>query len=241
VHDERGDYETAQAHYLTALAVAQANNDEAGIARSYHYLAMLAGRRQGIEAALPHFESAMNFYERVGDRVNQEYVRGNLASAYIQARQFEAALQPAELAMRFFQAMGNTFRTAQNASNLAEAHAELGNLAQAQHFAEIVLEQEEPHSHPYALYTLGTVYKLRGEWAKAEQHYALSRQIAEMNDDAYLLAFAWRALGEVHLAQGHTAEAHRALDSALALFQRLDIAEEVRQTEALYRREKERS
>jgi tetratricopeptide (TPR) repeat protein len=166
-------------------------------------------------------------------------VRSNLASAYIQARQFEKALQPATLAMRFFEAMGNTVRMAQNASNLAEAHAELGNLAEAQQYAEIVLQQEEPQSHPYALYTLGTVYKLRGDWVLSERHYDQSRQIAAMNDDAYLLAFAWRAMGEVYLAQQRVAEAHAALDQALALFKQLNIAEEVRQTEALYRPEQQ--
>ena len=233
VNDERGDYVTANAHYLSALAVAEEVDYAAGIAQSHHYLAMLAGRRQGIDAALPHFEQAMAFYEKVGDRVNREYVRSNLASAYIQDRQFAASLAPAEMALRFFEAMGNTFRVAQNASNLAEAHAELGNLPQAQHFAELVLQQEEPHSHPYALYTLGTVYKARGEWSLSEQYYDQSRQIAEMNDDAYLLAFALRALGEVYAKQARMTDAHAALDAALQLFQRLNIAEEVRQTEAV--------
>jgi tetratricopeptide (TPR) repeat protein len=233
VQDERGDYDTAHQHYLTALRVAEECSYQAGIAQTHHYLAMLVGRRQGIEQALPHFEQAMNFYEQVGDRVNREYVRGNLASAYIQARHFAAALEPAELAMRFFEAMGNPFRTAQNASNLAEAHAELGNLDQAQRFAELVLQQEEPHSHPYALYTLGTVYKLRGDWAQSERHYLQSRQIAEMNDDAYLLAFAWRALGETYQAQACDTAARHAFDQALTLFMQLDIAEEIRQTEAL--------
>ena len=230
VHDERGDYGTALEHYQRALTVAEEVDYAAGIAQSHHYLAMLAGRRQGMAAALPHFEQAMVFYEKVGDRVNREYVRSNLASAYIQDRQFAESLVPAEMALRFFEAMGNTFRVAQNASNLAEAHAELGNLPQAQHFAELVLQQEEPHSHPYALYTLGTVYKARGDWALSERHYEQSRQIAEMNDDAYLLAFALRALGEVYLAQARRDDACTALDAALQLFQRLNIAEEVRQT-----------
>ncbi|HMN29131.1 MAG TPA: hypothetical protein PKE45_13345, partial [Caldilineaceae bacterium] len=104
----------------------------AGVAQSHHYLAMLAGRQLAMERALPHFEQAIAFYEHVGDRVNREIVRGNLASAYIQSRRFPEALAPAGLALHFFQAMGNPFRTAQNASNLAEAHAELGNLDQAE-------------------------------------------------------------------------------------------------------------
>jgi hypothetical protein len=51
-----------------------------------------------------------------------------------------------------------------------------------------------------------------------------------MNDDIYLLAFAWRALGEVYEAQARQGDATRALDQSLALFQRLNISEEIRQT-----------
>jgi tetratricopeptide (TPR) repeat protein len=233
VYDQRGDYATAHAHYTIALAIAEETVYLAGIAQTHHYLAMLAGRQLEMVRALTHFEQAIAFYEHVGDRVNRELVRGNLASAYIQSRRFQDALAPAELALHFFRTMGNPFRTAQNASNLAEAHAELGNLAQAQLYAELVLQQEEPHSHPYALYTLGTVYLRRGDWSQAEAYYEQSRKVAEQNDDAYLQAFAWRALGEVHSEAGRTAQATAAFAQSLDLFQYLNIAEEARQTEQL--------
>ncbi|MEZ4768103.1 MAG: tetratricopeptide repeat protein [Caldilineales bacterium] len=230
VLSQRGDYETAISHYLTALETAEEANYPAGIAQTHHYLAIQAGRRGKIDEAETHFEQAIEFYERIGDRVNREYVRSNLASAYIQNGRFAESLEPAERALGFFQAMGNSFRTAQNASNLAEAHAELGNLEPAQHYAELVLEQEEPHSHPYALYTLGTVYKLRGDWERSFVSYDHSRKMAEANDDTYLLTFAWRALGEVYTHTARAGDAQAALAEALELFERLAIAEEVRRT-----------
>lgn len=233
VQDQQGDYLTARQHYLTALDIAQETEFPAGIAQANHYLAMLIGRRLQMDEALPYFEQAMRYYEQIGDRVQREYVRGNLASAYIQSRRFAEALVPAELALRFFQAMGNPFRVAQNASNLAEAHAELGNLDPAQHFAEVVLQQEEPHSHPYALYTLGTVYKQRGDATQAAQYYDHSRQMAEANDDTYLLAFAWRALAEIHVETGALPRADAAFDQAVELFRRLGIEEEVQMTETM--------
>ncbi|NJM09229.1 tetratricopeptide repeat protein, partial [Candidatus Gracilibacteria bacterium] len=232
VSDQSGDYASAHEHYSAALAVAEQLSYEAGIAQTHHYLAMLAGRREDLVQALRHFEEAIAFYERVGDKLNREYVRGNLASMYIQARQFAAALEPAAQALHFFTAMGNDFRVAQNASNLAEAHAELGNLDQAEHYARLVLGREEPQSHPYALYTLGTVYLRRHDLAEAARFYDQSRRIAESNDDSYLLAFAWRALGEVYQAQAQPA-AQPALHHALALFKQLNLADEVRRTEAL--------
>jgi tetratricopeptide (TPR) repeat protein len=129
--------------------------------------------------------------------------------------------------------MGNSVRIAQNASNLAEAHAELGNLAEAQQYAEIVLNEQAPQSHPYALYTLGTVAWLRREYQQAAHYYEQSRQIAEANDDAYLQAFAWRALATVHHALQEYATARQALAQARVLFEQLGIAEEVRETDRL--------
>lgn len=233
VHDQSGDYGPARERYLSSLEIASEIGYEAGVAQMHHYLAMLAGRRQDLTTALHHFEQAINFYERIGDRVNREIVRSNLASVYIQGRQFAAAIGPASEALTFFTAMGNSVRIAQNASNLAEAHAELGNLDAAEEVAGIVLRQEEPQSHPYALYTLGSVYRRRGDWQEAGRFYEQSRRIAETNDDSYLAAFAWRALGEVARAQGDEPRAQTAFGQALELFEQLEIAEEARATASL--------
>ncbi|GAB4125503.1 MAG: hypothetical protein Fur005_46920 [Roseiflexaceae bacterium] len=233
VRDQHGDYESAEQHYQSALSIAKQSDYPAGVARSYHYLAMLAGRRHDLEAALSAFADSIRYYQQIGDQVNQEIVRSNLASAYIHVRQFAAALEPALQALQFFTRMGNSVRIAQNASNLAEAHAELGNLAEAQFYAELVLKEQAPQSHPYALYTLGTVAGLRQEYQQAAHYYEQSRQIAEANDDAYLQAFAWRALATVHYALQEHAAARQALTQARALFEQLGIAEEVRETDRL--------
>lgn len=234
VHEQSGDdYSTAYVHYITALAIAEQVGYNAGVADSHHYLAILAGRRQQTDEALKHFTQAIEFYERIGDRVNREVVRSNLASAHIQARRFAEALAPAEQALRFFESIGHSSRIAQNASNLAEAHAELGNLDRAQHYAEIVLQLEEPQSHPYALYTLGTVARQRGDLEQAERSYDQSRRIAEMHDDSYLAAFAWRAIGEVSRARGASDRARQAFAQALELFRRLSLSDEAGETERL--------
>jgi tetratricopeptide (TPR) repeat protein len=233
VSDQSGEYAAARGHFRTALAIAQEAGYQIGVAEAHHYLATLAGRHNELDDALTHFDQAIAFYERIGDRQNCEQVRGNLASAFIQARRFAEALEPAEQALSFFVAVGNAFRTAHNASNLAEAHAELGNFDQAEEYAHVVLRQNQPQSHPYALYTLGTIHLGRGDLLQAERSYDQSRRLAEINDDLYLLAFAWRALGEVMRAQGHKARAEQAFAQALDLFRRLQIDEEVRRTEVL--------
>jgi tetratricopeptide (TPR) repeat protein len=223
VQDQQGNFDAARAHYEVALELAEDMQHGAGLAQIHHYLAILASRQGDFATALPHFTQAVDYYERVHDLVNRENVRSNLASAYIQIKHFQDAIEPAHRALQFFRQMENPVRIAQNASNLAEAHAELGNLNEAQHFAELVLQQEEPHSHPYALYTLGTVRRRQQRFAEAEQYYSQCRRLSEINDDTYLLAYAWRALGTLYAEQGQADLARQALRESLRLSTLLGI------------------
>lgn len=233
VSAQSGEHAAARGHYLTALAAAEELGYQAGMAEAHHHLAALAGRHQALDEALHHFERALAFYERIGDRRGLEHVRGNMACAFVQARRFAEALAPAEQALRFFTALGDPFRAAQHAANLALAHAELGSLDQAEALAHSVLRQDEPQSHPAALYALGVVQLRRGDLAQAERYYDQSRRLALINDDRYQLGFAWRALGEVARAQGSEERAGPAFAEAIGLFHTLQLDEEVRRTEDL--------
>ena len=121
----------------------------AGMAQSHHYLAMLAGRHGVMAEALPHFEQAIDFYERVGESRQPGNVRSNLASVHPD-RPVRGSVGPAEQAMRFFEAMA-THSAPPRTPNLAEAHAELGNPGTRAALRRAGSRQEEPHSHPYAL------------------------------------------------------------------------------------------
>jgi tetratricopeptide (TPR) repeat protein len=85
------------------------------------------------------------------------------------------------------------------------------------------LEQEEPHSHPYALYTLGTVRRRQQRFGESEAYYNQCRRLSEMNDDSYLLAYAWRALGTLYADQGQSEAARQALHESLRLATMLGI------------------
>lgn len=97
----------------------------------------------------------------------------------------------------------------------------------------MVLRQNEPQSHPYALATLGAVQLRRGDLIQAERFYDQARRLATINNDRYQLAFAWRALGEVARAQGSEERAGPAFAEAIELFRKLQLADEVRHAEDL--------
>ncbi|HRW04059.1 MAG TPA: hypothetical protein P5121_03120 [Caldilineaceae bacterium] len=187
IQETAGNYGAARRHYLNALESAELLDDKRGLALVQRNLGVLAAHQNDEEHAIHYHQQALAYYEEIGDRVSAEEVRSNLAGVFVQFQQFEAALPPAQKALSFFSARRNTFWVAQNTSNLATVYYELGNYTQAQHYAELTLEQEEPQSYPYALFTLGQVYSAQQRWAEAQAHFGRVRQIAQQTEDRFLL------------------------------------------------------
>jgi tetratricopeptide (TPR) repeat protein len=233
VREEQGNYDEAYLHYQRALALAKSVQYEAGVAQINRELAVILGRQGRVAEAVPHAEEAIGYFARIGDRMGQEMVRNALAVAHIQAGQFAEAISVAEPSLPFFEEAGMPFWTAVTAANLAEAHYEVGNLPQAQAMAHKVLQTEETHAYPYAQFTLGLVAQAEGVLATAVSHFTESCNQAQSNDDTYIAAYAWRALGSVLIAQGETTAGQDALAEAAGRFKLLGLTAELDKTNAL--------
>ena len=231
IEEHRGNFVEARKHYMRVLDAAKEANHVAWVANAHQNLGNMAGRQQQIEVAIQHFEETMQLYEQQGDRFSMETTRSNMAGMYIQAAIFDAAIEPAARALAFFQRMRDPYWIALNAANLAEAQSELGLLAEAEEHAMLVFEQEEPHLHPYALFTMGRIRTLQDQTEEAQLYYEQSRQIADMNEDRFLLAYAWRALGEIQMQQQQKEEGRHALAEALTLFHSMDMSTEAERTQ----------
>jgi len=194
IQETAGNYGAARRHYLNALESAELLDDRRGLALVQRNLGVLTAHQNDEENAIHYHEQALAFYEEIGDRVSAEEVRSNLAGVFVQFQQFEAAVAPAQKALVFFAARRNTFWIAQNTSNLATIYYELGDLQQAEAYAEQTLEQEEPQSFPYALFTLGQVYSAQQRWQEAQAHFERVRQIAQQSEDRFLLEQLERTL-----------------------------------------------
>lgn len=203
IQNAGGNYSAARQHYLKAMETAEMLDDKAGIALVQRNLGVLAGHQGDGEGAIYYHQQALNFYEQIGDRVRAEEVRSNLAGAYVQFKHLAEALQSAQRALTFFEARQNSHWIAQNTSNLATVYFELGDFSQAQYYAERTLAEEEPQSHPYALFTLGQVYHAQHQHEEAAAHFARVRQIAQQTEDKFLLAQLEEVV-EQELIQAHS-------------------------------------
>jgi tetratricopeptide (TPR) repeat protein len=110
---------------------------------------------------------------------------------------------------------------------MAESFYEIGNLMQAEIYANKTLSLEETHPYPYALYTLGLIRRAQKDYAAAEKFLRQSQEIAASNSDGFMEAYALRLLGEVSAEQGERDTAVQTLRQALDQFKRLNIHSEI--------------
>lgn len=236
IEEEEGRYTDALFSYQKALALAQNLKDDPSIALSERNLANLYARQLRTDEAITHAQSALMIYDRMGDRVSVASIHATLAFTYMHLKQHLAAIEAATQAYTFYKASRYHYRLSVSAGNLAESYLELGDLVRAQQFAEEVVQLNEPTTMPYALFTLGSVHERQQEWESSQRRFAESLKLAEKNEDTYLVACAQRALAKGYQQHGLLAEAQRAFSRALALFEQLELANEVAETTRLMRK-----
>lgn len=233
VREEEGSYAAALDAYRRARDLAESLDDDSLRAQAERWIAALHGRLQQLDEAVTHARQAIAIYERLADRVNLEQMHSNLAFIYVQTRQFQAALDVGARAYAFFVDVRDPYYAAVTGANLAEASLELGDLDTALRYATEVIEFGNRFAAPYAQFTLGQIEMARSNQSAAVSHFTTSMQMAQQNDDPYMVAYAQRALGQAHLALFNAAAAEKHLAAALALFQQLEISSEIETTQRL--------
>lgn len=233
LHEQSGRFEEARRHYESALAIAQETGYLAGVARSLHNLGNVYSRQRLLDQAISYYAQSMQVHEQMGNRVGLEVARSGIVAPYMQAARYNEAIVEARRALTFFGAMGDSFWVALNGSNLAEAHFEAGNVAEAESYAQMVLAEEERHSHPYALFTLGRVRAAQDKYDDAQYALEQARALAEMNEDRYLVAYCWEELGKVQRAAQDKRAARASFAQAADLFKALKISDKAAELAAL--------
>lgn len=231
VREEEGSYSDALESYQRARDYAEQLNDDSLRAQAERRLAALFGRRQELEAAISHASQAVAIYERMGDRLNLEKMRVNLSFIYVQTRQFAAALEVGKPTYAFFVSVRDPYFAGAAGANLAEASFELGDLDNAARYANEVLALGHRHAMPYAHFTLGQIAMARTEPAHAIQQFQESMQLAQQNEDPYMVAYAQRSLGQAYYAAADYEAGQQQLQAALTIFRQLDIPAEITTTE----------
>lgn len=230
IQEQQGNFDEAYLAYHKALALARSINYEAGMAQTNRDLANVLLRQAKLEEARLHLQAALDYYERIGDRLSWEKARSSLAGIHFQAGEYEQMIAIGEKSLPFFERAKIPYYTSLTTANLAESYYAVGNLERAELYAHKTLALEEPNSYPYALYTLGLVRRAQHNLADAETHSRQAQQVAANNLDSFMEAYALRLLGEVLAEKGERETAVQTITQALHQFERLNIPPEIETT-----------
>ena len=239
VQVELGDYVAAHVYYSEALELAaklaqrERSEGSEGEAKTCDHLAQLLVRQERFAEAETYWKRANVLYQRIGRMNRCAGMLVNQALLYNQTEQPDKALGPAQEALTLFEQLKDSKGIAVAVQNLAEAYQKLGNLDEAQHFAWLVVDENETGTLPDGLRVLGEVKLAKGDLHAAEYLIMQSIEVAEQNKDRYLEAYGRRALGRVYFAQYGMGKAQRAFVRAQKLFNTLGLSHEVERTEIL--------
>jgi tetratricopeptide (TPR) repeat protein len=232
IESTAGNFDSAQAHFHQALRIAEAASDKDKIARAHMMLSMNVGQQARLDDARVHAETAMAHFAEIGDRLQLEGMRAELAAMYLNVRRFEEVIEPSEKALRFFERIKHDQWLSHICANLAEAYMETGRLEEAKEMAFRVLRMEVAPARPYALYTLGHVHDREGNPAHAATSFAEGIETARANSDPFIEAYLARALGTLLARNGRAADGLAHLEASLRLFTEMGLRHEVSATEA---------
>jgi tetratricopeptide (TPR) repeat protein len=228
---EGGRYQDAVHSLQNAARLAQSQDDVRSLAVAERFLAHTYSRQKHWEKAEEHIQNTVAAYQRLNDKLGLMRTYGSLATIFMDMQQFQQAVHYAKLA--FEGAKAHPYTAAVAAANLAESYLELGDLAQAQHYAYEVLNLEERQPYPYALFTLGRIKQQFGASQDAQLHFAESMRIGQANADPFIAAYAQRELGSLIQAMGQTETAQHHLTAALRFFEGAGLTVEADKTRAI--------
>jgi tetratricopeptide (TPR) repeat protein len=233
IQEQQGNYDDAYLAYHQALALARSIRDEAGMAQTNRSLATILWRQSRLDEARLHIQASLDYYDTIGDRLSWEKARNTLMLIHYQAREFNQVITIGETSLSFFERAKIPYFASVTASNLAESYYETGDLDKAEYYAHKTLAMEEAHTFPYALYTLGLVYRANKQYIKAEKILQQAQEAAADNSDSYMEAYALRLLAEVFADQGLREQAVQTARRALRQFEQLNIRVEIETTKTM--------
>lgn len=229
-----GDFVAARRHYLAALGMAQQHGNDHRLAKIHEELGVLEARYARVEAAVEHLQAAGRHYAAAGNQVCAVgMTNSGLAYAYLLNRQYAHAVPRAETALAFFSQINHSFWSAINEAYLAEAWFYLDDCQKAERYAQNGLQREEPVVRPYCLYILGHIRRVQRRFAEAQRYCRDALAASEEINDPWALAPSWLALAETERDASRFDEAEAAFAQAIAIYERLGVAQEIAYAEQL--------
>jgi len=220
-HWSRGETEEAAPLASSALAAADRSGDPRALAAAHVAGALVAASRGDRERNDRHYRSALVAAGDAGDSIQLARIRANLSSRALEEGDYPRAIEEADAALqagaghRFFEALA-LCNKAEGLMRVGELDDARGTLAESIEIYEALGSLQA--CAPYTL--LGTLYRERGDVARARILFERAERLAQQAEDAHTMVFARCGLARAVAADDPAAardHVARALEQASSL------------------------
>ena len=216
---------------LAEKAVETANrlNDYEAIANSYMVLGKLARFQGDMKKSAESYQKALKIALEKG---YTEIALGAYMGAGSEVDEWEGneTQTPIERCQKVYEMAKKAGAISQQSwigDGLAKMYIGAGNLDMAFALAEesVALDRKigSLHNLPRSLGTLGNVYKIWGEWDKAEKYFTEALSISQKQNIAASIAMASYLLGALNMAKEDFAKAREFFETAADLFRKSGV------------------
>jgi tetratricopeptide (TPR) repeat protein len=238
---ERDDWPGAERVYQKALKLQESTNDAYGQATTRCNLADLYWRRGQLKEALAHAKTGLRLAEEIKSGYLQALAHENLGAVYLRwGKPEQVSRRHLEISWRLLQENDIQELRSEVQSLLAETYLRGRRFDEAQRAAgqalEIAVGQESPLDEGVARRVLGRVHRALGDWEGAEVELRASLGVLECDGSRYETARTLRELAALYGEDmARPAQAHAALERALAIFEELGAGLDLEEGQALGR------
>ena len=225
---ERGIPESnreADVQFEAALAIAQAASAGFDIGRASVFLGLIDARASRTEAALAHYDTALDGFLASGDRAWEALTFSNTGGALYAVSRYREAAGYYERALAIQQEIGDRGGEAVTLGGLGVVYGSLGNLTESLRYYERALalleEVDDPLGEAVTLSNIGLAYDGLGDRLRALEYYERALEIARALGHHGGVATTLNNMGRVYDSLGSYDESLSRYDRALSLYREI--------------------
>lgn len=210
LYDRTDNYPKALVNYQKSLTYKLLQGNKSSGATTYNNLGIIKYKQEKYDDALQYYSEAIKITEDQ-DTAGLSRAYGNIGLVYIQTTAYDSALKYYDLSYRLLGDHADPCATMYATNGLADVYERLGDLDQAEEFANVSLQAGRLCSDPSitagALVALGLIHQERGKLELAEQYWIEAFQISEDHNSISNLELISGYLHELYKKSGETVKA----------------------------------
>lgn len=206
-----GEFDLAKSRALEAIEISQRIGDQVNQAENYRNLADLLFQERAYEQAKVVVQKRLEIYEEIGDQANALFTLDQVGRLELSLGEFKQAEGVFQKAVERSRKYGLRDVDAAFLSWQSIASQRAGELAQARHLRQeslaISRQMNEQTDIIWGLYELGEIERIAGNLEAADRAYQEGLMLYQDVKMTSVLAFYYKALGDLALARRRYSEA----------------------------------